>query len=74
MQVLEFFFHFKGGSNNEENINYHYLHYEIKKRIETVVWDGNFSDPRSIPYSIFVKDAINELVGVFIIRSGLLLS
>ena len=62
------FFHFQGGSRNEEDLKYHVLHYEILKKNGSVGWHDGFSNSRSIAYSIFVKNTIEELVIVFTVR------
>ena len=62
-----FFFHFQGGSSNEEDLKYHVLHYEILKKNDSVGWNDGFSNSRSIAYSIFAKDMIQELVRAFTI-------
>ena len=62
------FLHFQGGGSNEEDLKYHVLHYEILKKNGSVGWDDGFSNSRSIAYSIFVKNTIEELVIVFTFR------
>ena len=65
--TFDFFFHFQGGSSNEEDLKYHVLHYEILKKNDSVGWNDGFSNSRSIAYSIFAKDMIQELVRAFTI-------